>query len=1128
MKNQPGSTFMKASLQATRPAALLLCLGLLALAPGRAAALGSRFIGITTSGYAGSAPLTNFPLLVRLSTAITGFNYTLCQTNGADLAFYDGHNLLAHEIDTWDTNGTSLVWVRVPELTTNTTIRLVFGNPADVAPAFTTNGTVWADGFRAVWHMDDGTSSNNILDSTANRFVGVKKAAGAPAETDAVVGKGQLFASNNINLTGLKDPSTTHTVSMWIKGSSLAANQFVFDVASGRFLIGWSTDTTAGKIGLYRTAWGIFGNTPSTNVWHHIAVCCGGTEARMYVDGVQYGPQVGYAGVGIDGQVMLGSRYAVSGSNWSYFAGLLDEVRVSSVLRSTDWIQAAYSNMVPGSTFTAYSPVDSLGTSLQIVGHPSDYGVADPVYGLHEGLENGHTYTCSVSRVWNDVTEGIRFLCTGWKRYGIDRDTYEELLLDEAATNELVYTHTDIERLEWNFARQYMIAFTAAAGGTVSTTGGWHTADSRVTVTATPSDGYAFVCWEGDVPQSVVDPYAARISFLADQPRGLTAVFKPAVTFYVSTTGLDTNNGSELLPFATLTNAVAQVTAVYDAANAYTIIIEDGEYTHGNIKINVPLTIKSRNGLGSVTLVNSIVIGAGTGTSSANVAFYLNADGIVLDGLLFRPQMYPTGNTSSGPGRAITAVKRAIIRNCAVRNWQTAGYSVDGIVALAGGSVFENGEMINCIVRSSGGQPRYGIIYVNGNASVIDTVITNCSLAAQTSSSGSAIYAAGTAVGSLLVRNSLIAKCTSNRSGNTDTTLGGAIYLSGANMKAVLENVTLADCKDIGRGIAGLNVRSVASLSARNVLFYDNRNSSTVKDVGFAAGMAAKSQFDNCAFTESLPVGVSGTGNVAVYEPFVGGDDYHLVSSPAVEAGANLDWALDAEARDLGGAPRLDASRVDIGCYEKELAAIECFIVEAYHTGAFEPATFTYSAHVIGTNAYGLTYTWTLSGSAADTLSGAAALSYATTLPGGEYVLSLCVTNGDGTVVSAPTPRTISVFSDSIYVSLRGSEEVPYNTAAKGFRTLGAAIAYAADGQKILLTSGTHLATNALTVAKALTIRSETGDPGDVIFAPPADSSYIYTSGSWMQINNASAVVRDLTFSNIWVRAPGGYANTAY
>ncbi|NLF85598.1 MAG: hypothetical protein GX571_05780, partial [Lentisphaerae bacterium] len=601
------------------------------------------------------------------------------------------------------------------------------------------------------------------------------------------------------------------------------------------------------------------------------------------------------------------------------------------------------------------------------------------------------------------------------------------------------YTHTDIERLEWHFARQYLIGITAGSGGTVSTTGGWYTAGERVTATATPSNGYAFVCWEGDVPQSVVDPYAARISFLADQPHGLTAVFKPEVTYYLSTTGLDANDGSASHPFATLTNAVAQATAAYHSANAYTILIENGVYTNGNIQITVPLTIKSRNGLDSVTLVDSIVIGASTGSTAANVALYLNADGIVLDGLLFRPKTYPTGNTTSGPGRAITAVKRAIIRNCAVRDWQTAGYSVDGIVALAGGSILERGEMINCIVRSSGGQPRYGIVYVNGNASVIDTVITNCSLVAQTSSSGSAIYAGGTAVGSLLVRNSLIAKCTSDRSGNTTTTLGGAIYLSGANIKAVLENVTLADCSDVGSGVGGLNVASVASVAARNVLFHGNRNSATTKDVGFASGMAAKCQFDTCAFTESVPAGVSGSGNVAVYVPFVGGGDYHLVSSPAVEAGASLGWALDAEAKDLGGAPRLNASRVDIGCYERELTAVECYIVEAYNTGAFEPVTLAYTARVIGTNVYNPTYTWVLSGSATDTLSGAGALSYVRTLAAGEYVLSLAVTNGDGTVVSAPTPRTISIYSDSIYVSLAGSETLPYNTPATGFRTLGAA-----------------------------------------------------------------------------------------
>ena len=97
MRNNPGSVFMKAWLQAIRLTLLLLCLGL--LAPGRVAALGSRYIDITPSGYAGGAPLTNFPLLVRLSTAITGFNYTMCQPDGDDLVFQDADkNVLPHEI----------------------------------------------------------------------------------------------------------------------------------------------------------------------------------------------------------------------------------------------------------------------------------------------------------------------------------------------------------------------------------------------------------------------------------------------------------------------------------------------------------------------------------------------------------------------------------------------------------------------------------------------------------------------------------------------------------------------------------------------------------------------------------------------------------------------------------------------------------------------------------------------------------------------------------------------------------------------------------------------------------------------------------------------------------------------
>jgi PKD repeat protein len=568
----------------------------------------------------------------------------------------------------------------------------------------------------------------------------------------------------------------------------------------------------------------------------------------------------------------------------------------------------------------------------------------------------------------------------------------------------------------------------------------------------------------------VVDTYATNISFLADQPRGLTAVFKPAVTFYVSTTGLDSNNGSESLPFATLTNAVAQVTAVYNSANAYAIIIEDGEYTHGNIQINVPLTIKSRNGLDSVTLVNSIVIDAGTASTAANVAFYLNADGIVLDGLLLRA-------ASTATGRAITAVKRAIIRNCAVRNWQTANYSVDGIVVVTGGSILDRCEIINCLLRSSGGQPRYGIVYVYGNAVVSETVITNCSLYRQPSSSGSAIFASGTAVNSLLIRNSLIAKCTSDRVGTTDLTLGGAIYLSGANMKAVIENVTLAHCKDIGLGVAGLNVRSIASLAARNVLFYDNRNSSTVKDVGFAAGMAAKSQFDNCAFTAPIPAEIVGSGNVTVYEPFGGEGVYQPALSPAVDSGVGLDW-MTTDATDVFGNPRVKGAAVDMGAGERSPSGPLVCSFSCDKTRDFVPTSIAFQAVADGANLDGLTYLWSFRDGKTIDLSGSdpthATPSFTYT-DAGYWTVKLTVTNNAGESASMVASNLILAVPQTLYVSTNGTAELPYDTWARAARSPLDAVDFAVDNCTILVSNGIYALNRDIILAAAVALRSVEG-----------------------------------------------------
>jgi len=81
---------------------------------------------ITFDGYSGLETLVNFPVLVRLSESIPAFEYSSFESpeNGADLRFSDptGTTMLNHEIEKWDTNGTSYVWVQVPALSADSHI----------------------------------------------------------------------------------------------------------------------------------------------------------------------------------------------------------------------------------------------------------------------------------------------------------------------------------------------------------------------------------------------------------------------------------------------------------------------------------------------------------------------------------------------------------------------------------------------------------------------------------------------------------------------------------------------------------------------------------------------------------------------------------------------------------------------------------------------------------------------------------------------------------------------------------------------------------------------------------------------------------------------------------------------
>ena len=87
---------------------------------------------ILVSGYAGSTTLADFPLMFKLAdNSPIGFSYADCEPATLRFADADG-NIVPHEIDTWNTDGTSIVWVRVPELSgTATELSMYYGGSGD-------------------------------------------------------------------------------------------------------------------------------------------------------------------------------------------------------------------------------------------------------------------------------------------------------------------------------------------------------------------------------------------------------------------------------------------------------------------------------------------------------------------------------------------------------------------------------------------------------------------------------------------------------------------------------------------------------------------------------------------------------------------------------------------------------------------------------------------------------------------------------------------------------------------------------------------------------------------------------------------------------------------------------------
>jgi hypothetical protein len=378
-------------------------------------------VEISFPGYNGQ-PLTNFPALITLSqSTIAGLNYSQFAANGADLRFTDasGKAMLAYEIDEWNDNGLSTVWVQLPVLN-GSNIWAYWGNPADtdVPPA---SSNVWLNAnYQIVYHLKEGALP--FADSTGQYPAtnGV-----APAPTAGVVGHGALFSGSDYLSPGAVTLSNQFTAYAWTYLNptdtdiqTIWANQVGGYGANGFswFVDSYQTADRAQHLDSGNGAGTGFDavlGTESSGQWHFMVSTWDqpNTKVTSYIDGSLVGSATApaYGVFALTNRLNLGAFL----NPGFLFNGDMDEARIQGGIASTNWIMTTYLNMSEGS-FVSYSSVN-LEPTLTIASTPNGYVFTWPTNGGPFTLET--TTRLAPPTTWSPVTIPAPMITNGvWEQ----------------------------------------------------------------------------------------------------------------------------------------------------------------------------------------------------------------------------------------------------------------------------------------------------------------------------------------------------------------------------------------------------------------------------------------------------------------------------------------------------------------------------------------------------------------------------------------------------------------------------------------------------------------------------------------------------------------------------------------
>jgi hypothetical protein len=309
-----------------------------------------------------SAVITDFPVLVRLHN--DWFDFTQARSDGADVRFSTTDGLrLAHQIEEWDAKvGIASLWVRVPKIMGNSRLPIRFHWGKKDAKDESDGKAVFneSNGYLSVWHM-----TNPIRDEVGTlttKEYGTRSTKGIIGAARHFDGKARVECSDKILTYPTGD--SPHTTEAWFRAES-----------ANKTIIGWGNEKPQGKVVMQfrgpphirMDCWFSGANVESNGLinlhqWVHVAHVCQPGDSRLYVNGVLAGLSTQKGS-----PLKISSPAGLWIGNWrndNQFKGDMDEVRVSQVARSADWMKLQFENQKQLQSLVG--PLVSVGSDFSV------------------------------------------------------------------------------------------------------------------------------------------------------------------------------------------------------------------------------------------------------------------------------------------------------------------------------------------------------------------------------------------------------------------------------------------------------------------------------------------------------------------------------------------------------------------------------------------------------------------------------------------------------------------------------------------------------------------------------------------------------------------------------------------